>query len=78
MGQEGDEGGAAAVEHGAGVDVEELRVEGEGPEVAFRGRGRRVATAGSVAVGEVERVGGAGEEGGAVGLDLGVGARVEV
>lgn len=29
------EGGEAAGEHGGGIDVEELRVEGEGPEVAF-------------------------------------------
>ena len=29
------EGGGAAGEHGAGVDVEKLGVEGEGPEVAF-------------------------------------------
>ena len=35
--EEGEEGGAAAAQHGGGVDVEELGVEGEGPEVAFRG-----------------------------------------
>ena len=29
------EGRGAAVEYGAGVDVEELGVEGEGPQVAF-------------------------------------------
>lgn len=39
---EGQEGGEAAVQDGGGVDVEELGVEGEGPEVAFR-RYRTVA-----------------------------------
>ena len=39
MREEGKEGGAAAVEDGRGVDVEELGVEGEGPEHAFLGWG---------------------------------------
>lgn len=34
-GAAGDESGKTALEHGGGVDVKELGVEGEGPEVAF-------------------------------------------
>jgi len=33
--EEGQERGFTSVEDGGGVDVEELRVEGEGPEHAF-------------------------------------------
>ena len=56
VGEEGDESGAAPVEDGAGVDVEKLRVEGEGPEHAFGG------CRGGV-VGEIGGVGCRGEEG---------------
>lgn len=37
VGKEGKEGEAAAGEDGGGVDVEELGVEGEGPQVVFCG-----------------------------------------
>ncbi len=38
-GATGHEGGETAVEDVGGIDGEELGVEGEGPEVAFRGAG---------------------------------------
>ena len=62
MREEGEEGGAAAVEDGGGVDVEELRVKVEGPEHALLGWGGVVGQVGWVGVG--------GEEGGGVGLDF--------
>lgn len=53
-----EDGGPASAQDLGGVDVEELRVEGEGPEVVFRG-GRAGAAAG--------RVIGLREEGGVLG-----------
>lgn len=74
MRQEGEEGGSAAAEDGAGVDVEELGVEREGPEEAFGGGRGRAAQV----VGEGGRVRGAGGKRGVVGLDLGVGPGLKV
>lgn len=52
------------MQDGGSVNVEELGVEGEGPEVALGGCG-----SGGGVVGELGWVGGGGEEG-CVGLDL--------